>query len=180
MSSSWVNFLSFSLLNSSGCSTGTCLCRGIENMKPSFSLTVNPLKALVSPVRAGMGWGSRWESAARQNECHPAGRVLSSSSPLTLTLPSGKTDDTNEGRLLVSWHQHTHTAPIVLHCPCCPPRESQTPLITQTYTERWTKTGTKRRDSLSHKLLMLLGIKQEVFGCCYWSFKVASLLETLF
>lgn len=52
-------------------------------------------------------------SAVRQNECHPAGRVLSSSFPLTLTLPSGKTDDTNEGWLLVSWHQtHTHC----FHC----------------------------------------------------------------
>lgn len=52
-------------------------------------------------------------SVAWQNECHPAGRVLSSSLPLTLTLPSGKTDDTNEGWLLVSWHQ-THT-----HCSYC-------------------------------------------------------------
>lgn len=84
------------------------LCGGIESMKIFFSLTVNPTKAPVSPARAG-----NFESAAQQNECHPAGRVLSSSFPLTLTLPSGKTDDTNEGRLLVSWRP-THT-----HCSYC-------------------------------------------------------------
>lgn len=74
---------------------------------------MNPTKALVSPVRAGNLASGAIVSVAWQNECHPAGRVLSSSLPLTLTLPSGKTDDTNEGWLLVSWHQ-THT-----HCSYC-------------------------------------------------------------
>lgn len=149
-------------------------------MKPSFSLTVNPLKALVSPVRAGMGWGSRWESAARQNECHPAGRVLSSSSPLTLTLPSGKTDDTNEGRLLVSWHQHTHTAPIVLHCPCCPP-ESHRHRSLRKHTQRdGQRQVRKDRGRFITQAFDALRIKQEVFGFCYWSCRSTSLLETLF
>lgn len=72
---------------------------------------MNPTKALVSPVRAGNLAPGAVVSVAWQNECHPAGRVLSSSFPLTLTLPSGKTDDTNEGWLLVSWHQtHTHSS----------------------------------------------------------------------
>lgn len=39
-----------------------------------------------------------------------AGRVLSSGFTITLTLPSGKTDDTNEGWLLVSGYQR-HTLP---------------------------------------------------------------------
>lgn len=73
-------------------------------------------------------------SVEQQNECHPAGRVLSSDFPLSLTLPSGKTDDTNEGWLLVSWHQ-THT--LLPLCDTVPaaPWESQTPLITQTHSQ---------------------------------------------
>lgn len=61
-------------------------------------------------------WNPQWDlgtlrirvNVVQQNKCHPAGWVLSSSLPLTLTLPSGETDDTNEGRLHVSWHQ-SHT-----------------------------------------------------------------------
>lgn len=56
MSPSWVNFSllrSIFLLNSSGCSMSTWLYTRNENMKLFFSLTVNPTKALVSPVRAG-------------------------------------------------------------------------------------------------------------------------------
>lgn len=48
-----------------------------------------------------------------QSECHPVGRVLSSGLPPPLTLPSGKTDDTNEGWLRVSWH------PTRTHCCYC-------------------------------------------------------------
>lgn len=103
-------------------------------MKHSFSLTLNPTKALVSPVRAGNLASGAVVGVAWQNECHPAGRVLSSCFPLTLTLPSGKTDDTNEGWLLVSWHQ-THTLPPLCNTVPSAPWESQTPLITQTYTQ---------------------------------------------
>lgn len=74
---------------------------------------MNPTKALVSPVRAGILASGVAVSILWQNKCQPVGRVLSSDLPLTLTLPSGKTDDTNEGWPLVSWYQ-TRT-----HCSHC-------------------------------------------------------------
>lgn len=103
-------------------------------MKLSFSPTVNPTKALVSPVRAGNLAPGAVVSVAQQNECHPAGQVLSSRFPLTLTLPSGKTDDTNEGWLLVSWHQ-THTLLPLCYTVPTAPWETQTPRIRHAHTQ---------------------------------------------
>lgn len=81
---------------------------------------MNPTKALVSPVRAEILASGVIASAAWQNECHPAGRVLSSGFPLTLTLPSGKQMILMRDSSLSPGTQQAHTGPIVLHCPCCP------------------------------------------------------------
>lgn len=80
---------------------------------------MNPTKALVSPVRAETLASGVIASAAWQNECHPAGRVLSSGFPLTLTLPSGKQMILMRDSSLSPGTQQAHTGPIVLHCPCC-------------------------------------------------------------
>lgn len=106
---SWDNMsplLCISLLNSSGCSTGTSLYSETENMNFSslwLWIPLNPRHHLWERATLGTTLCSRMSVTL-------AGRVLSSGFTITLTLPSGKTDDTNEGWLLVSGYQR-HTLP---------------------------------------------------------------------
>lgn len=154
MSSSWVNFLRFSLLNSSGCSAGTCLCRGIENMKPSFSLTVNPLKALVSPVRARMGRGvaervlrSRMSVTLQDESFHQATLLLW---PCHLGKQMILMRD---GSLSPGTNTHTHCSHCV-HCPCPPGSHRHRSLRKHTQGDGQRQVR-MTRVSLLQKLLML-------------------------
>jgi len=100
----------------------------------SLSLSVNPTQVRVSPVRAGnLASGGvkrvlrgRMSFTLQHESFHQA-------PPRTLTLPSGKADDTNEGWLLVSWHQ-THTLLPLCYTVPAAPWESQTLLTAQTHT----------------------------------------------
>lgn len=79
---------------------------------PALRLWI-PVKLRYQLRVLGAGASEGRAKAVWQSECHPVGHVLSSGLPLPLTLPSGKTDDTNEGWLPVSWHRtHTHCC----HC----------------------------------------------------------------
>lgn len=72
---------------------------------------------------------------------HQASSPLPRSLPSpALTLPSGETDDTNEGWLPVSWHRasaRVHTAPIVRHRPRCPARDTDTVYYASTVNGTW-------------------------------------------